>query len=39
MVHRNEELAILQGLLKRHRVVGILGSRQVGKTTLRPGRG
>jgi predicted AAA+ superfamily ATPase len=34
MIHRAEELDILQGLLKRHRVVGILGARQVGKTTL-----
>jgi len=34
MVHRDEELDILQGLLKRHRVVGITGARQVGKTTL-----
>lgn len=34
MVHRDEELDLLQGLLKRHRVVGILGARQVGKTTL-----
>ena len=24
----------LRGLLKRHRVVGIIGARQVGKTTL-----
>jgi predicted AAA+ superfamily ATPase len=34
MIHRDEELDVLQGLLKRHRVVGILGARQVGKTTL-----
>jgi predicted AAA+ superfamily ATPase len=34
MIHRDEELDILQGLLKRHRVVGITGARQVGKTTL-----
>jgi predicted AAA+ superfamily ATPase len=34
MVHRHEELRILQALLKRHRVVAILGARQVGKTTM-----
>jgi predicted AAA+ superfamily ATPase len=34
MIHRDEHLDLLQGLLKRHRVVGILGARQVGKTTL-----
>jgi predicted AAA+ superfamily ATPase len=37
MVHRDEELDVLQGLLKRHRVVGITGARQVGKTTLARG--
>lgn len=34
MVHRHEELDFLHGLLKRHRVVGIFGARQVGKATL-----
>jgi predicted AAA+ superfamily ATPase len=34
MILRNDELLQLRGLLRRHRVVGIIGARQVGKTTL-----
>ena len=34
MIHRRNELAQLGALLKRHRVVGIIGARQVGKSTL-----
>ncbi|MBM4035105.1 MAG: ATP-binding protein [Planctomycetes bacterium] len=34
MIARARELATLRGLLRRHRVVGIVGARQVGKTTL-----
>jgi len=34
MIARATELATLRGLLRRHRVVGIVGARQVGKTTL-----
>ena len=34
MIEREAELQAVLGLLKRHRVVGILGARQVGKTTL-----
>jgi hypothetical protein len=34
MIERKEELDLLLGLLHRHRVVGIIGARQVGKTTL-----
>jgi predicted AAA+ superfamily ATPase len=34
MVNRIKELAKLDGLLNRHRVVGIIGARQVGKSTL-----
>lgn len=34
MIKRTRELATLRGLLRRHRVVGIIGARQVGKTTL-----
>ena len=34
MIQREMEMKNLQGLLKRHRVVGIIGARQVGKTTL-----
>lgn len=34
MIEREKETKNLQGLLKRHRVVGIIGARQVGKTTL-----
>lgn len=34
MIDREFELNTLAGLLKRHTVVGIVGARQVGKTTL-----
>jgi hypothetical protein len=34
MIIRRRELETLRGLLKRHPVVGIVGARQVGKTTL-----
>jgi uncharacterized protein len=34
VIERERELKILQGLLRRHRVAGIIGARQVGKTTL-----
>jgi predicted AAA+ superfamily ATPase len=34
MIGRERELREVTGLLRRHRVVGILGARQVGKTTL-----
>src|SRR3989338_1327564 len=34
MIQRKQELQELQGLLKRYPVVGIVGARQVGKTTL-----
>jgi predicted AAA+ superfamily ATPase len=34
MINRIKELAELDGLLDRHRVVGIIGARQVGKSTL-----
>jgi len=34
MVNREKELEELGGLLERHRVVGIIGARQVGKSTL-----
>jgi uncharacterized protein len=34
MIIRHEALKRLRGLLRRHRVVGIIGARQVGKTTL-----
>jgi len=34
MIKRKRELDALRGLLKRHRVVSIVGARQVGKTTL-----
>ena len=34
MIERDEELKCLDRLLKRYRVVGIVGARQVGKTTL-----
>jgi hypothetical protein len=34
MIERQEELGILHKLLRRHRIVGIIGARQVGKTTL-----
>jgi hypothetical protein len=34
MIPRVRELAKLKNLLKRHPIVGIIGARQVGKTTL-----
>lgn len=34
MIERREEIQILRRLLKRHPVVGIVGARQVGKTSL-----
>lgn len=34
MIHRAGHLRQLTGLLSRHKVVGIIGARQVGKTTL-----
>ena len=34
MIRRAKETAIIRGLLKTHPVVGIIGARQVGKTTL-----
>ena len=34
MIERRQETDTLHGLLKRHPVVGIIGARQVGKTTL-----
>ena len=34
MIERSKEIAALRTLLKRHRVVGLIGARQVGKTTL-----
>jgi predicted AAA+ superfamily ATPase len=34
MIKRRYEMEILKKLLKRHPVVGIVGARQVGKTTL-----
>jgi len=34
MIERASHLKMLSGLLARHRVVGIVGARQVGKTTL-----
>lgn len=34
MIDRDRELRTLRGLLRRHPVVGIIGARQVGKTTL-----
>ena len=34
MIKRTKELTLLDGLLDRHRVVGIIGARQVGKSTL-----
>jgi len=34
MIERAREIRTLKGLLRRHRVVGIIGARQVGKTTL-----
>lgn len=38
MIERQHELSILKGLLRRYPVVGIVGARQVGKTTLALGR-
>jgi predicted AAA+ superfamily ATPase len=34
MIERSKESATLRTLLRRHRVVGLIGARQVGKTTL-----
>jgi len=34
MIYRKHEMGQLGALLKRHRVVGIIGARQVGKSTL-----
>jgi len=34
VIERKREIRILRGLLQRHPVVGIIGARQVGKTTL-----
>lgn len=34
MINRQQEVKTLATLLRRHRVVGIIGARQVGKTTL-----
>lgn len=34
MIQRERELLLLRGMLRRHPVVGIIGARQVGKTTL-----
>ncbi len=34
IIERQQELEMLQGLLSRHPIVGIIGARQVGKTTL-----
>jgi predicted AAA+ superfamily ATPase len=34
MIERAKHLKLLSGLLSRHKVVGIVGARQVGKTTL-----
>jgi uncharacterized protein len=34
MIERKKEINTLLGLLQRHRIVGITGARQVGKTTL-----
>jgi predicted AAA+ superfamily ATPase len=34
VIERRQELSVLTGLLRRHAVVGIVGARQVGKTTL-----
>ncbi len=34
MIQRKRELLVLQRMLRRHPVVGIIGARQVGKTTL-----
>lgn len=34
MIKRNREVEAIRGLLRRHPVVGMIGARQVGKTTL-----
>jgi predicted AAA+ superfamily ATPase len=34
MISRSHDLSAVTGLLRRHPVVGIIGARQVGKTTL-----
>lgn len=34
MIKRDREIKQLRGLLRRHRILGIVGARQVGKTTL-----
>jgi predicted AAA+ superfamily ATPase len=34
MIERKEEVETIRGLLQRHPVVGMIGARQVGKTTL-----
>lgn len=34
MIDRKQEVETIQGLLRRHPVVGMIGARQVGKTTL-----
>lgn len=34
IIDRKQEVEAIQGLLRRHPVVGIIGARQVGKTTL-----
>jgi len=34
MIDRKQEVEAIQGLLRRHPVVGVIGARQVGKTTL-----
>ena len=34
MIERKQEVETIQGLLRRHPVVGMIGARQVGKTTL-----
>ncbi|MCU0913084.1 MAG: ATP-binding protein [Planctomycetes bacterium] len=34
MIERQKEIATLRALLRRHRIVGLIGARQVGKTTL-----
>jgi len=34
MIERKQEVEAIQRLLRRHPVVGMIGARQVGKTTL-----
>ena len=34
MIYRKREIKVLTGLIERHPVVGIIGARQVGKTSL-----